>query len=137
MRICALTANAGKVRFVKKMAFYLLTVWLTLMSGGAYAHALHTHDQSAQVSQSQMQALSLVVYAAPEADTSQVDSCNHTHCGHGHAAGMVAAQSTSPKTDAKIAPPSSRASWVSSPIPNNIERPKWLFTTLAVVNLLS
>lgn len=132
-----MTANAGKVLFVKKMACYLLLVWLTLMSGGAYAHALHTHDQSAQVSQSQVQAPSLAANAAPEADTSHFDSCNHTHCGHGQAAGMLAAQSTPLRTDAKTAAPSSHASWVSSLIASNIERPKWRVTTLVVVSLLS
>jgi hypothetical protein len=137
IRVWALTANAGKVRLVKKMACYLLLAWLTLMSGGAYAHALHAHDQPAPVSQSQMQTPSLVLNSAPEAHISQVDSCNHTHCGHGHAVGMLTAQNTNPKTDAKTAPPSSRASWVSSLIASNIERPKWLLTTPAVVSLLN
>ena len=132
-----MTDNAGKVLLVKKMAFYVLMVWLTLMYGGAYAHALHTHDQSAQVLQSQMQAPSLAEDAAPEADTSHIDSCNHTHCGHGHPAGMLAAQSTTLRTDAKTAAPLSRASWASSLIANTIERPKWRVTTLAVVSLLS
>jgi hypothetical protein len=132
-----LTANAGKVWAVKKMACYLLMVWLTLMSASAFAHALHTHDQPAQVSQSQMQAPSLAADAASEADTSHVDSCNHAHCGHGHAVGMLAAQSTTLRTDTRTAAPSSRASWASSLIANDIERPKWYVTTLAVVSLLS
>lgn len=136
-----MTNNTGKVAAVKKIMCYLLMVWLALVSVGANAHASigaahatwHTHAHTTQKTQHHAAA----VPQALSTDTSHADTCNHSHCGHGHAAGMLGHQGTSVETDATAALPVSHANWASGPISSNIERPKWSVTTPAVVSLLS
>ena len=135
------TVNAGTVRVVKTVICNLLMVWLTLMSVGANAHAtddaahktFYTHDHSAQEKQHHVAALD----TASSVEVSHTDTCNHSHCGHSHAAGLLGQESASGKTDTVTKVPADRASWATSHIVNNIERPKWPVTTPAVVNLLS
>jgi hypothetical protein len=130
---------------VKKLMCYLLIVWLALMSGGANAHAAkeaaheasHTHDHPSQKMQSQSAALDISADAVTAADVSHTDTCNQSHCGHGHATGMLTRHNRYANTDVNAVVPTSRESWASSSVTSNIERPKWIFTTPAVVSLLS
>ena len=134
-------ANAGKVKFVKKFICSLLMVWLTFMSLDASAHAtndaahetLYTHDHSSQKLQDQVAAFD----AASSAEASHADTCSHSHCGHSHVTGMLTRGDSYEDTDAQSQATSSRTSWASSHIANDIERPKWPVTTPAVVSLLS
>ena len=136
-----MTINAGTVLLVKKMMCHLLIVWLTLMSVGANAHVtsdaahevLYTQDQAVHETQNH----TTIFDAVTTADSSHADICNQSHCGHGHTAGMLTRHGTCVKTDTVTTVPTSRASWASSTITSNIERPKWPVTTPAVVNLLS
>jgi hypothetical protein len=134
-----LTRNTGKVAAVKKIVPYMLMLWLALMSVGASAHASlgaahatwHTPGYTTQQTQHHAAAVPTVLAT----DTTHTDACNHSHCGHGHAAGMLAPHGTSVETDATTALPVSHENWASGPISSNIERPKWPVTTPVVVSL--
>lgn len=133
--------NAGTVRIVKTVICNLLIVWLTFMTVGANAHAtndaahetLYTHDHFSKEKQNNVAAFD----AASSVEVSHADTCNHSHCGHSHAAGLLTRDGSCGNTNTATKAPSSRTSWASSHIDNNIERPKWPVTTPAVVNLLS
>ena len=133
--------NTGTVRIVKTIICNSLIVWLTFMSVGANAHAtsdaahetLYTHDHFAEEKQNNLVAFD--VASSPEA--SHADNCNHSHCGHGHAAGLLTRDGPSANLNTAIKLQTSRTSWATSHIDNNIERPKWPVTTPAVVSLLS
>lgn len=107
------------------------------MSGAAAAHATveATHDAGHAVAHA-------LAHDAGSDETSHTDAdhpdtCNQSHCGYGHNPGLFAALKACPKTEAaSIAPPASNI-WASSGIHNNIERPKWIVTTPAVVSLLT
>lgn len=122
---------------MKKLVCYLLIVWLALMAGGANAYATtdaehvapHAHDHTAPPD--------VAMQAPATQDASHADTCSQSHCGHGHATGLLAPHGTSVKTDLLTAAPTSRASWASSAMISSIERPKWPFITPAVVSLLS
>ena len=134
------------------MLFYLLMAVFVLMSGGANAHgtadtvavvAAHHHSHSQNDHHAFQNASNDANHPASAASTGEVvasshtDICSHTHCGHSHAAGVVAAQSTSMTAGATAFVPRLGVSWASSAITDNIERPKWQITTPAVVSLLS
>ena len=70
-------------------------------------------------------------------EANHADTCNHSHCGHGHTAGFLTPYSSYADSGAATALAAAGTSAKSSHIANNIERPKWPFTTPAVVNLLS
>jgi hypothetical protein len=130
---------------VKKLVCYLLIVWLALMASGANAYstsdaehvAPHAHDHTAQDTHDHQPQLDVAIQSPTTQDASHADTCSQSHCGHGHATGLLAPHGTSIKTDRLNAAPTSRASWASSAITANIERPKWPSTTPAVVSLLS
>jgi hypothetical protein len=137
--------NAGKVADVKNLACYLLIVWLALMSAGANAYATtdpehvapHTHSHAFQDTHDHTPPPDVAIQAPTAQDASHADTCSQSHCGHGHPTGLLAHYGTSVKTDLLTAAPISHPSWASSAITSNIERPKWPFTTPAVVSLLS
>ena len=124
---------------MRKLICYLLIVWLALVSGGASAHgasdaahealhAAHTHQLSS--------------HTPASADNEQLqadhaNACNQSQCGHGHCAGLLMPPGAPPKVADAASVPLSRGCWASAAIVNNIERPKWPFTTPAVVSLLS
>jgi hypothetical protein len=130
---------------VKKLVCYLLIVWLALMAGGANAYATtdaehvapHSHDHASEDKHDHTAPPDVAMQAPATQDASHADTCSQSHCGHGHATGLLAPHGTSVKTDLLTAAPTSRASWASSAITSNIERPKWPFTTPDVVSLLS
>ena len=133
--------NAGTVRAVKTLICIVALIWLTFMSASAHAHAAndtahkaeYTNVQAPQKNQNDASAFD----APTSAEVSHFDTCNHSHCGHGHLAGPLAQDRSCGNTDPTISAPSARTNWITSHIANNIERPKWPFTTPAVVNLLS
>ena len=127
---------------MKKLICHLLIVWMALFAGSANAHGIsdsaheaehagHAHSISVD--------LSLKVSAdrsnADRASADIVKTCSQSHCGHGHSTGLVAALTSCTKVDAVAEAPLSSSRWASAAIADNIERPKWLFTTPAVVNL--
>ena len=132
------------VAAVKKLICHFLIVWITLFAGGVNAHGISNlaigaehagHAHSTEVD------LSLEV-SADRANTDLASNdisktCSQSHCGHGHNTGMLMLASTCIKIDtvAKVATSNSR--WSSAAIADNIDRPKWLFTTPAVVSLLT
>ena len=128
---------------MKRLVCYLLIVWLTVMSGGASASAIgkvdqstaYTHDHAAPEVHSNSNSAAPDPFAA--ADCGHSDACNHSHCGHHHAAGLLTRHGSAIKENIPSNAPTSTTSWASSGITSNIERPKWILTTPAVVNLLS
>jgi hypothetical protein len=130
---------------VKNLVCYLLIVWLALMSGGANAYvtsdaehvAPHSHSQASQDTYDHTPPPDVAIQAPTAQDASHADTCSQSHCGHGHATGLLAPHGTSVKTDLLTAAPAYQPSWASNAITSNIERPKWPFTTPAVVSLLS
>lgn len=129
---------------VMRFICHFLIVWLAVLAGGAHAHA--AADAAHEVSHIALQATELhaVNDRATPGQAEKIDkahgnehteSCALSHCGHGHATGIlpdvpcglsdVTAGAPLPKADA----------WVSREQPNNIERPKWVHTTSSVVNL--
>lgn len=122
---------------MKKLICHLLIVWLALISGSVAAHATieaahdvghavaHAHADDAGSDQ------------AHHADPDHPDTCNQSHCGHGHNTGVFTALKAFPKAQAASNAPLASNIWASSAIHNNIERPKWQATTPTVVSLLT
>ena len=122
-----------------------------LMSGGANAHgitdmvpiAAHDHSRSQNDHHAlhqtlpDAQYLSTQVNTAAPAEAHQIDTCSHSHCSHNYAAGLITAYNAYMTAGAMTAVSTSGASWASSAITDNIERPKWLSSTPAVVSLLT
>lgn len=63
------------------------------------------------------------------------ETCSLSHCGHGHATGMLPGVPLRLSDVPAGAPLPGAQAWASREQPNSIERPKWVFTTPAVVNL--
>lgn len=122
---------------VKKLVCCLLIVWLVLMAGGANAHGIS--DSAHDVEHSgHMHASS--ASASGEADTDRasadpVKACSQSHCGHGHSIGLLIQPSNHHKLDAISDAPKTSRHWASGNVTDTIERPKWIPTTPAVVNL--
>lgn len=125
---------------VKRLVCHFLIVWLALLSGGAHAHAaadaaqevghIAAHAIEAQLAAADGSATSIAAH-----EHSHSESCSLSHCGHGHATGMLASAELRLSAAGVGAPLPTPPSWASREQPNNIERPKWSFTTPAVVNL--
>ena len=125
---------------VKRFICHFLIVWLALLSGGAHAHA--AADAAQEVGHIAAHAIEAQLAAADGADPSiaahehsHSESCSLSHCGHGHATGMLAGAGFRFSAAGVGAPLPTPPSWASREQPNSIERPKWRFTTPAVVNL--
>lgn len=126
---------------------YFLIVWLGLLSSGVHAVADATHEVGhasgrgfiAQAAHDHSAGQATAETAAPEANSAADDcpaeACSHSHCGHGHATGLLAAVHTAMSDAPRNAALSTQKRWASGGLPHNIERPKWSFTTPAVVNL--
>jgi len=135
---------AGKIISVKNMVLYFLIGWLALMSGGANAHtttsaehlAVHAHDLVSQDGHEHKPQAEVVIQAPTTQDANYTDCCSQTHCENCHATYLLAPEGTRISTDRFNAAPISRSSFASSAVTANIERPKWSYTTSAVVNLL-
>lgn len=129
---------------VKRFICHFLIVWLTLLSGGAYAHAAAdaAHEVSyIAVHASELQAANATATSGQTEKNDKAhghehaESCVLSHCGHGHSTGMLP---TAPLrlSDVLIGAPLPGAqAWISREQPNSIERPKWVHTTSQVVNL--
>ena len=136
-----MTIKTGMFRAVKKLIYILMLTWLTLMSTGAAAHSVHggahnvehAHHGSADKKQNE----TLRHSAVESAEASHADTCNHSHCGHGHNAGVLTQYSAYADSDTTRTLVAVRTSAKSSHIAHNIERPKWHATTPVVVSLLS
>lgn len=128
---------------------HFLIVWLTLLAGGAHAVADARHEAShaldtavAVLSQTASTALRTAETQAPTAqeleashDKAHAESCNHSHCGHGHATGMLPAPQASLPDACRDMALTRSPQWASGEFATHIERPKWSLTTPAVVNL--
>jgi len=68
-------------------------------------------------------------------DKAQSETCSHSHCGHGHTTGMLPAGHTCLTEASCVVVLAVQKPWISGEFPPNIERPKWSYTTPAVVNL--
>ena len=147
--------KAGKVRAVKNLLRGLLMMVFVLMAGGANAHGItnvspiaahdfsHSQNNRSAARQTLQQTSPDAQHTLAQSDTAapaelhHTDSCSHSHCGHSHAAGVMAVHSTYVAAGATTGVPTLGASWASSAVIDNIERPKWPFTTPAVVSLLT
>ena len=135
---------AGKVAAVKKLICHFLIVWMALFAGGANAHGIsdsaHGAEHAGHAHSTTVDS-SIELSADPaNADRTSADivtTCSQSHCGHGHSTGMLMLPSTCIKINAVTDAPLSSSRWASAAIADNIERPKWPFTTPAVVSLLS
>ena len=102
----------------------------------------HSHNGHRAADDTLHQTSSGAQHTLAEADTvasaeaHHLDTCSHSHCSN-HVAGVMAAHSTYLVTGAMTVVPTSGASWASSGITDNIERPKLQPATPAVVSLLS
>lgn len=106
-----------------------MLVLMALMSAGVNAHVTSYDEHEAMHLATTLDAISTV-------EVSHAYDCNQSHCGHGHTTGLLTEQVSFIKTATTASIPTHLAGWVSSLIASNIERPKWPFTTSAVVNLL-
>ena len=68
-------------------------------------------------------------------DKAQSETCSHSHCGHGHTTGMLPTGHTCLTDASRDVVLALETPWFSGELPPTIERPKWSFTTPAVVNL--
>ncbi len=131
---------AVSMRSVKRLVCHFLIVWLALLSGGAHAHAAADAAQelghiAAHAVEAQMAAAGGGEGVIAAHDHAHSETCSLSHCGHGHVTGLLASgefRFSDPNTGAPLPTP---ASWASREQPDSIERPKWRFTTPAVVNL--
>ena len=139
---------ADKVSAVKKLICHFLFVWMALFAGGANAHGIsdlaigaehagHAHSPKVDLSVDPRIEVSADLVNTDQASTDIGKTCSQSHCGHGHNTGMLMLANTSIKMDAVAGVAFSSSRWVSAAITDNIERPKWLFTTPAVVSLLT
>ncbi|WP_395058672.1 hypothetical protein [Polaromonas sp.] len=125
---------------MRRFICHFLIVWLALLSGNAYAHAaadaaqelghLAAHAVEAQLAGAQDTEKSGITH-----DHGHSESCGLSHCGHGHSTGMLATANLGFSNAGVGAPLPTPQAWVIREQPNSIERPKWAFTTPAVVNL--
>lgn len=132
---------------VRRFICYFLIAWLGLLSSGAHALADATHEASHASSRglavqaahdhSGEQATATVTDKKADAASGehQAEACGHSHCGHGHTTGMLPTVHTPVNGATRDAALSPQKRWTSGGLPHNIERPKWSFTTPAVVNL--
>lgn len=127
---------------VKRLICHLLIVWLALLSGGAHAHAAadaaHALDHAALHAAVQDDGASTSPQAPQATAThgSEVhETCSLSHCGHGHATGMLPSLSMRLSDAPAGAPLPTLQAWAGREQPNTIERPQWSLTTPAVVNL--
>ena len=134
------TFAAVSMASVKRLVCHFLIVWLALLSSGAHAHA--AADAAQQLGHFAAHAVEGQLAGTPNADESAAahehgpcETCNLGHCGHGHGAGMLATIDLRFTETTVGAPLPTLRTWVSREQPNSIERPKWAFTTPAVVNL--
>jgi hypothetical protein len=133
------------VRFI----CHFLIVWMTLLAGGAHALADARHEAShapvtaaVMLTESADTDLRAAAQQAPGAtelevihDKAQSENCSYSHCGYGHAAGMLPTLQTSLPAASRDMALTRHVRWSSSRFATNIERPKWAHTTPAVVNL--
>jgi hypothetical protein len=121
---------------VKRLVCHFLIVWLALLSGGVHAHA--AADAAQELGHLAAHAVEAQLAGADQVgahDHAHSETCSLSHCGHGHATGLLAGAGLR-FTDTKApAPLPTPPSWASREQPDSIERPKWRLTTLAVVNL--
>jgi hypothetical protein len=121
---------------VKRLVCHFLIVWLALLSGGAHAHAAADAAQElGHLAAHAVEAQLAGVDQVAAHDHAHSDTCSLSHCGHGHATGMLAGAGPGFSNAKAPAPLPAPASWASREQPDSIERPKWRFTTPAVVNL--
>ena len=131
---------AGSMASVRRLICHFLIVWLALLSGGAHAHA--AADAAQELGHMAAHALEAQLAGASGLEPSGVshqhehsESCSLSHCGHGHATGLPPATHPGLSDAPASAPLPTLQAWASREQPNTIERPKWGFTTPAVVNL--
>lgn len=123
------------------------------MSGGANAHmysvdhhlhdrhsvAFHDHDHD-HAPEAEANATSTLADGS-KLDANNTEILTQAHYGHGHshnhAAGLPASCDLHASVESPSVKPVAYLPIVISAINNNIERPKWLVTTPAVVSLLS
>jgi hypothetical protein len=136
---------AGKVTLVKRLMFFFLIVWLAFMSGGANAHtttnaehlAVHAHDLVSQDRHKHKPQAEVVIQAPTTQDADCTDCCSQVHCEKCHATYLLTPHSSIFNTNRLNTAPRFHLSSASSAVTANIERPKWSYTTPAVVSLLS
>ncbi|MDP1564669.1 MAG: hypothetical protein Q8L91_00190 [Polaromonas sp.] len=134
------TLPAVSMSSVKRFICHFLIVWLALLSGGAYAHA--TADAAQELGHIAAHAIEAQLAGAQDTEKSgathdhgHAETCGQSHCGHGHSTGMLATANLCLSDAAVGAALPTPQTWVSREQAHSIERPKWAFTTPAVVNL--
>jgi hypothetical protein len=132
--------GAVSMASVKRLICHFLIVWLALLSGGAHAHA--AADAAQEIGHIAAHAVEAQLAGANGADASVAahehghsETCSLSHCGHGHATGLLPTSHLDLSDAPASAPLPTQQAWASREQPNSIERPKWSFTTPAVVNL--
>ena len=130
------------MRAVKKLVCYFLIAWLALIAGGANAHitrdAAHGADHAAHAAHAQTTVSDESGSdESADVDVSLSDACNQSHCGHNHGTALPTSPGAHAKVNSHVDAPKSSSCWASAAITDNIERPKWPFTTHVVVSLLT
>ena len=124
---------------VKKIVCRLLIVWLSLVSSGVSAHAMNDEAHDASHAVYVVEQNSPLYISALDANMStevnHCDACIHTNCCFVSA--LVVRLVTHIAPDLQAVVPAFQRRWFSHLIFSNIDRPKWLHTTPAVVSLLS
>ena len=139
---------ADNIYVVKKLICYFLIVWMAFFAGGANAHGIsdlahgtehagHTHNTSVDLSFEPSVDLAADRVNADQAGADIDKTCSQSHCGHSHSTGLLMLPTAWIKMDGAADSPLSSSRSASAAITYNIERPKWQFTTPAVVSLLS
>ena len=138
---------------MKKLVCYFLIVWLALMAGGANAHThsadmhshdvIHAHDHDhdhdhnnsvlANVGETSLLEDASTLDADYSEKLNKVHPC-HSHTHH-HAAGLPSCHDMLAVADLPSLTPVFSQRFACTALANDVERPKWPFTTPAVVSL--
>ncbi len=117
------------MRAVNRIACFLLMLCMMLMSVGAHAHGtVHLSDNVGHSHASHAPEPSADAQTLEQTDPSH-DGCLHAHCGHSHSAALAGVERAKLQIPGNEPAPQVASSGFTSTPPDEIERPKWQFTT--------
>jgi hypothetical protein len=113
---------------VNRIVCFLLMLCMTLMSGGLHAHGTEHLSNAGYGHASHTSAPSAQTQTLDQANPTH-DACLHAHCGNSHNVALAGVQHARPQIAGSQPAPRATITGFTSTPPDEIERPKWSFTT--------
>ena len=137
--------RAVNISLVKRLICTFFIAWLALLSVGSQAYttadAAHELSHLSVLETGGADVAESVNIAKAKADPAHghdhFDTCGLSHCSHAHTTGVPNTHHAGLADAGSTAPLATLQPWDSRERPDSIERPKWVLTTPAVVNLLT